>query len=108
VYAVGDVTVIPVGDKAVPKAGAFAEDGARTVVSEIVRKEGFDVAPVPFKARGACYFELGSGKVAKVDADYLGGEKPSAVVSGPSDALHGDKVRFATSRQERWFRAAAG
>jgi sulfide:quinone oxidoreductase len=108
VYAVGDVTAVPVGDKAVPKAGAFAEDGARTVVSEILRKEGFDVAPVPFKARGACYFELGSGKVAKVDADYLSGAKPSSVVSGPSDALHGDKERFASSRQERWFRAAGG
>lgn len=107
VYAVGDVTTIPVGDKAVPKAGAFAEDAARTVVSEILRKEGFAAEQVPYAARGACYFELGSGEVAKVDADYLGGEKPSAVVSGPSAALHGDKDRFATARRDRWFRAPA-
>lgn len=107
VYAVGDVTSIPVGDKEVPKAGAFAEDAARTVVSEILRKEGFDAEPVPHEARGACYFELGSGKVAKVDANHLGGEEPSAVVSGPSDELHGDKERFATSRRDRWFRAPA-
>lgn len=104
VYAVGDVTTVPVGDKAVPKAGAFAEDAARTVVAEILQKEGFAAGRVPFEARGACYFELGSGRVAKVDADYLGGEKPSSVVSGPSNELRTDKERFAASRRDRWFR----
>lgn len=104
VYAVGDVTAIPVGDKAVPKAGAFAEDAARTVVSEILRKEGFDIDRVPFNARGACYFELGSGKVAKVDADYLGGQKPSSAVSGPSHNLRRDKEHFSESHRDRWFR----
>ncbi len=104
VYAVGDVTTIPVGDKAVPKAGAFAEDAARTVVSEILRREGLARERAPFHARGACYFEVGGGRVAKVDADYLGGEKPAATVTGPSEELHGDKEGFAASRRDRWFR----
>jgi sulfide:quinone oxidoreductase len=107
VFAVGDVTTIPVGDKMVPKAGAFAEDAARTVVSEILRREGFVSEPVPFEARGVCYFDLGSGKVAKVDTVYLGGEKPNTVVSGPSEELVRDKERFATSRRDRWFGAPA-
>ncbi len=103
VYAVGDVTTIPVGEKAVPKAGAFAENAARTVVSEILRREGVVDERVPFAAHGACYAELGDGKVAKVEANYLGGETPRSTVSGPSEALRDDKDRFAVSRRDRWF-----
>lgn len=104
VYAVGDVTSIPVGEQAVPKAGAFAEDAARTVVSDILRKEGVVSQTEPFKARGACYFELGSGAVAKIDADILGGDEPRMDVTGPDENLRGDKEQFATSRRGRWFR----
>lgn len=104
VYAIGDVTHIPVGDKAVPKAGAFAEDAARTVVSEILRREGLLAERVPFQARGACYADLGSGQVARFDADFLGGETPRMTVAGPSAALHEDKERFAALRRDRWFR----
>jgi sulfide:quinone oxidoreductase len=104
VFAVGDVTTIPVGDKMVPKAGAFAEDAARTVVSEILRREGFVSERVPFEARGACYADFGSGKVVKIDAEFLAGEAPRTFVSGPSGELAGDKEDFANSRRERWFR----
>lgn len=104
VYAIGDVTKIPAGEEAVPKAGAFAEDAARTVVSDILRKEGFRSDVHPFHARGACYFELGSGEVAKLDANFLGGEKPDMVVYGPSRDFQKDKEHFATSKCDRWFR----
>ena len=104
VYAIGDVTKIPVAEKAVPKAGAFAEDAAKTVVSDILRKEGVDTDFVPFRARGACYFELGDGAVAKIDANYLGGEKPKVVVEGPSNAFRPDKHDFVSTRRARWFK----
>ena len=107
VFAVGDVTTIPVGDKLVPKAGAFAEDAARTVVSEILRREGLVSERVPFEARGACYAELGSGEVARLDADFLGGDAPRMTVEGPSAELGRDKERFASSRRDRWFRVPA-
>ncbi|MGD2067139.1 MAG: FAD-dependent oxidoreductase [Gemmatimonadota bacterium] len=105
VYAVGDVTNVPVADRAVPKAGAFAEEGARTVVSDILRKEGRGSGLVPFEGRGACYFELGSGAVAEVAADFLGGDAPRMAVSGPSDELRSHKEDFAASRRDRWFRS---
>lgn len=104
VYAVGDVTKIPVGESAVPKAGAFAEDAARTVVSDILMKEGLADSLLKFRARGACYFELGGGSVAKVDADYFGGDKPRVVFEGPSPEFLADKHAFETSRRERWFK----
>ncbi|MFW6089438.1 MAG: FAD-dependent oxidoreductase, partial [Gemmatimonadota bacterium] len=105
VFAVGDVTTIPVGDKMVPKAGAFAEDAARTVVSEILRREGLGSERIPFEARGACYADLGGGEVARLDADFLGGDTPRMTVVGPSEEIRRDKERFASSRGARWFRA---
>lgn len=103
VYAIGDVAKIPVGaDGMVPKAGAFAEDAARTVVAEILAKEGL-AAPERFRAKGACYFEVGGGLVGKLDADYLGGDKPKMRVEGPTTELHAEKVAFETTRRARWF-----
>jgi sulfide:quinone oxidoreductase len=104
VYAIGDVTKIPVGENAVPKAGAFAEDAARTVVSDILRKAGRGGELLKFKAQGACYFELGNGQVAKVDADFLGGDKPKQTVAGPSADFYPDKLEFETTRRDRWFK----
>ena len=106
VYAVGDVSTVPVGDKAVPKAGAFAEDAARTVVSDILRKEGLAEALVKFNAAGACYLEVGGGQVAKLNANYLGGEKPQVFLEGPSAELYPDKLRFESIRRDRWFKSA--
>jgi sulfide:quinone oxidoreductase len=103
VYAVGDVTKIPVGEQAVPKAGAFAEDAARTVVSDILVKEGKLAELVKFRAKGACYFELSEEQVARVDADFFGGDKPRQVFEGPAPAFRKDKLDFEESRRDRWF-----
>jgi sulfide:quinone oxidoreductase len=106
VYAVGDVSNVPVGDKIVPKAGAFAEDAARTVVSDILRGEGLTEALVKFNAAGACYFELGGGQVAKANANYLGGETPQVSFESPSPELHADKLRIESIRRDRWFKSS--
>jgi len=105
VYAVGDVTRLPAGENFVPKAGAFAEDAARTVVSDIALKEGRAAERLKFRAQGACYFEIGGGLVGKIAADYYGGEKPKMSVEGPSAALHLDKEDFEVSRRDRWFKS---
>lgn len=104
VYAIGDVTRIPVGENVVPKAGAFAEDAARTVVSDLLVKEGKAATFVPFEARGACYFEVSRGQVAKVSSNFFGGEKPVMTFDEPRAEFHADKIEFETSRRDRWFR----
>lgn len=104
VFAVGDVTAIQVGDKAVAKAGAFAERGARTVVAEILHREGLAAERLPFDGSGTCYFEVGGGLVARVDANFLGGDQPRTTFEGPSKELLADKLDFERSRRERWFR----
>lgn len=104
VYAIGDVAKIPVGKGAVPKAGVFAEDAARTVVADILLKEGLENNPKKFEAKGACYFEFGGGRVAKINVNFLGEEKPNAFLEGLSSDLRADKENFQRTREERWFK----
>jgi sulfide:quinone oxidoreductase len=104
VYAIGDVAKVPVGEAAVPKAGVFAEDAARSVVADILLKEGVEVSLQKFNAIGACYFEFGGGRVAKVNVNFLGEEKPKAFLEGLSSDLRADKQNFQISRKKRWFK----
>jgi sulfide:quinone oxidoreductase len=104
VYAIGDVAAIPAGDIAVPKAGAFAEDAARTVVSDILMKEGRIAERQKFLGLGTCYAEVGDGMIAKITANFFGGETPQMALEGPSNAYDADKREFASSRRARWFR----
>jgi len=108
VYAVGDVTQIPVGDRAVPKAGAFAEAAARVVAADIIYKITGQDRPMPFEATGVCFLEFGGGQVAQVSANYLGGPKPESVLEGPSQALRAGKESFEHDRLRRWFRQPNG
>jgi sulfide:quinone oxidoreductase len=103
VYAVGDVTKIPVGAGAVPKAGAFAEGGARVVVTDIVNKVYGRTNPVKFDGTGACFLEFGAGEIARLEANFLGGEKPEVLLVGPTADFRSDKIDFETSRKGRWF-----
>jgi sulfide:quinone oxidoreductase len=98
VYAVGDVTALPMA-----KAGVFAEAAARVVADDIgarLRGEGLQR---PYEGAGTCYIEFGGGMVGVVEANFFGGEKPTARLVGPSRELADDKVAFASKRRERWF-----
>ena len=103
VWALGDVVHIPVGELAVPKAGAFAEDAASTVVSDVLRTIRGAGNVGPFKAQGACYFEFGGGEVAKIEANFLEKESPQVELSGPSVEFRPDKDDFESTRIQRWF-----
>jgi len=104
VYAVGDVTQIPAGEAAVPKAGAFAEAAARVVAGEILHKITGQDRPLAFEAAGTCFLEFGGGQVAQISANYLGGPKPQATLEGPSEVLRMGKEQFEHERLRRWFR----
>jgi sulfide:quinone oxidoreductase len=104
VYAVGDVTTLPAGESAVPKAGAFAQDAARTVVSDILMKEGLASERLKFEARGTCYFEVGDEKVGRISANFFGGDEPSQEVDRPGGEHAAEKRLFEEVRRDRWFR----
>ena len=98
VYAVGDVTALPMA-----KAGVFAEAAARVVAADIAARLQGVALDDPYEGAGTCYIELGGGEVGMVEANFFGGPTPTARLVGPSRELAADKAAFAATRQERWF-----
>jgi sulfide:quinone oxidoreductase len=100
VYAVGDVTTA-----GVPKAGVFAEGAARVVAESILATVGGGEPPAPYAGRGSCYIEFGSGRVGRVDIDFLSGPTKTGTFQAPSEALVEEKLDFGSSRRAKWFGA---
>ena len=98
VYAVGDLVSLPMA-----KAGVFAENAADVVADAILAGLRGEEPRRRYEGEGSCYVEFGSGRVAKVEANFLGGPEPTATVVGPSPALASEKEAFASTRRARWF-----
>ncbi|HET8752010.1 MAG TPA: FAD-dependent oxidoreductase [Gaiellaceae bacterium] len=98
VYAVGDVVDLPMA-----KAGVFAENAAGVVADNIAALLRGATLGRRYEGEGNCYIEFGSGRVAKVEANFLGDPSPRAQVVGPTEALAAEKEAFASSRRARWF-----
>lgn len=102
VYAIGDVTNAPV-----PRAGTIAEGEAGTLADVLVAKiKGGESSA--YEGDAVCYMETGGGTVAKVDVNFLSGEKPTAVFQAPSTALAEEKREFGADRIRRWFGPSTG
>src|SRR6266545_7892584 len=85
VYAVGDVTSIPLANGLpLPKAGVMAElhglRVARAIAAEISGAE----VPRPFDGKGYCPIELGTRSAARVDGDWYATPEPMVTIHGPS------------------------
>jgi sulfide:quinone oxidoreductase len=100
VYGVGDVVGIPMA-----KAGVFAENAAGVVADDVQARLRGEELGRRYEGKGNCYIEFGGGRVAKVEANFLGGPSPTAQVVGPNEALAADKKSFAPTRRARWFGA---
>jgi len=100
VYAAGDVTSAPV-----PKAGVFAERAARVVAADIVARIHGSEPPRPFDGSGICYVEMGTGRVGRIDADFLSGPAATAPFTPPSERTRAEKSEFASVRRKLWFGA---
>jgi sulfide:quinone oxidoreductase len=98
VYAVGDVVALPMA-----KAGVFAENAAGLVADHIAARLRGEPLARRYEGEGNCYIEFGGGRVAKVEANFLGGPSPRAEVVGPSEAFAAEKATFAPTRRARWF-----
>ena len=98
VYGVGDCVAIPMA-----KAGVFAENAAGVAADGIVSRLRGEEPGRRYEGEGNCYLEFGSGRVAKVEANFLGGPSPTATVVGPTEGLAAEKARFAPTRRARWF-----
>src|SRR5262249_10956740 len=97
VYAPGDIAALPLA-----KGGVFAEAAARVVADDIAARLHGGELGEPYDGAGNCFLEFGGGRVGKVEANFLGGPKPTAELVGPSVELAEAKVAFAAERRQRW------
>ena len=98
VYAVGDVTSVPV-----PRAGVIAEGEAGTLADVLIARirGGGDVAP--YAGEAVCYMEMGGEAVGGVKVNFLSGPKPTAVFRPPSPEISEEKREWGELRRRRWF-----
>ena len=98
VYAVGDVTSMPV-----PRAGVIAEGEASTLADVLVHRLGDGPAPDPFRGRITCYMEMGDDTIGMVDVDFLSGPRPVAAFTPPSHEGAEAKRTLRLGAPARWF-----
>lgn len=103
VYALGDVTSIPIaGGKLLPKAGVFAEAEARVVAERIAAEwRGRDPTAV-FSGAGSCFVELGDGRAAFAAGEFYAPEEPVVRLRSPGRRWHLAKVAFEQHWLRRW------
>jgi sulfide:quinone oxidoreductase len=104
VYAVGDVTLIPLATGLpLPKAGVTAELEGLRVARAIAASVRGESEPEPFSGRATCFVEMGRGVAARIDADFFVEPAPRIEIAEPSPELGAEKRAFERERLERWF-----
>jgi sulfide:quinone oxidoreductase len=99
VYAVGDVTVVPLPGRykpdvalSLPKAGVFAEAQGRVVAHQIAAKLLGAVPKETFDGAGYCYLETGGGRAVKADGSFFELPHPVMRKQPPDEAQFRDKL----------------
>lgn len=104
VYAIGDVTTIPIaGGKFLPKAGVFAHAEAEVVAERITAEATGRVATAAFDGMGGCFVELGDGRAASATGDFYAEGAPRVRLRHPGRRWHLAKVAFEQYWLRRWF-----
>lgn len=104
VYALGDVTAIPLAvGKPLPKAGVFAHAQADVVAHHIEAKIKGRPPAKEFDGRGACFIELGDGRAGYASGNFYAEPKPVVNLKGPSRLRHWQKVLLEKWWLRRWF-----
>ena len=104
VYAIGDVTGIPLKmGKPLPKAGVFAERQAKVVAHNIVHTITGKDEPVAFDGHGECFIETGAGKAGFGAGDFYAEPSPRITLHRPSRRWHVGKLLFEKSWFRRWL-----
>jgi len=104
VYAIGDVTGIPlVTGRPLPKAGVFAHGQAEVVAHNIVRAIGGAGAPRSFDGYGACFIEIGDDRAGFGSGNFFAEPAPRIRLRPPGYLLHMAKVAYEKYWLYRWF-----
>jgi len=103
VYALGDVTSIPIaGGKVLPKAGVFADAQAAVVARRIAAEWHGRDPSATFSGTGSCFVELGHGSAAFASGDFYAPDGPAVRLRQPGRRWHLAKVAFEQYWLRRW------
>lgn len=103
VYAIGDVTALPLANgQMLPKAGAFAQAQGEVVAARIAATLGGGQPTATFAGDGACFLETGGGMAAMVTGGFLA-DPPAVRLTDPSPEHFTAKRAFERERLEAWF-----
>lgn len=95
VYAIGDVTVIPLKmGRPLPKAGVFAHAEAEVVAHNIATAWTGRGEPKRFEGDGACFIETGGGRAGMGKGNFYAEPLPQVKLRAPSLLWHGAKVLY--------------
>jgi sulfide:quinone oxidoreductase len=101
VFAIGDVTVVPLKmGKPLPKAGVFAHGAAEVVAANLATEWAGQSPRRAFDGYGECFVETGDGRAGFGAGDFYAEPTPQVKLREPSRWWHWGKVLF----EWRWFR----
>ena len=110
VYAVGDITAIPLPGRwkpevplTLPKAGVFAHAQALVVARRIADRIAGEAGPHKFSGEGYCMLEAGEHLAGFASGQFLAEPSPQIKLRQIGRCWHSGKVLF-----EKWWLAAPG
>ena len=104
VYAIGDVTGIPLENGLMlPKAGVFAHGEAEVAAENIARRIEGNLSEAAFDGHGTCFLEVGEGKAGIVRGDFFASPAPSVTMQRPGRLWHLGKVGVEQYWLRRWI-----
>ena len=104
VYAIGDVTMIPLGmGKPLPRAGVFAHGQAEIVAANIARAVTGKGREARFDGHGACFIETGGGRAGYGAGNFYAEPRPTVTVRSPGRMWHFGKVLLEKQILWQWL-----
>jgi len=104
VYAIGDVTGIPLAlGLPLPKAGVFAHHEGEAVAQTIAARLSGRGKAGAFDGQGECFIEVGDGKAGFGRGNFYAEPRPTVKLYNPGRHWHAGKVLFERDWLRRWF-----
>lgn len=104
VYAIGDVTGIPLAmGKPLPKAGVFAHAEAEVVAHNIASVWMGRGERRTFSGEGQCFVETGDGRAGLGAGNFYAEPTPQVALHAPARRWHWGKVILERRWLKRWF-----
>ncbi len=104
VYAIGDVTTVPLMmGKPLPKAGVFAHAEAEVVAANLAARSQAHPRRQAFDGHGACFVETGDGRAGFGAGNFYAEPTPQVTLRAPSRWWHWGKLLFEWRWLRGWF-----